>query len=95
MLYNIKENRLVIKIKVIPNSGKNSIESVKNDELVIKVRTAPEKGKANRELVSYLSKLLKTAKSEIIIVSGTSSRHKCLSLPESLFGIFKKYLASD
>lgn len=95
MDYKLKDNKLLIKIKVIPGAGKNAIDRVMNNELVIKIKAAPEKGKANKELIRYLSKELRIAKSEIVIISGTVSRHKYLSLPESSLIYFKKYLTRD
>ena len=95
MNYKIKNKKLFIKLKIIPGSKINFIDTVKNDELVIKIKAAPEKGKANKELIKYLSKKLKTAKSEIKIISGSTSRHKLISLPESSFIYLKDFLTCD
>jgi uncharacterized protein len=93
--YKIKNKRLLLRVKIIPGAKMNHIDTVKNKELVIKIKAIPEKGKANKELIRYLSKELKTAKSEIIIISGTASRHKYLSLPESSLDFFRKYLVCN
>ena len=73
----------VVPVKVIPGSSYNSISGYKDGEIIIKVKAQPEKGKANRELVKYLSKLLGIAKSDIEVLSGETSRHKRLSLPDA------------
>ncbi|MFR1031928.1 MAG: DUF167 family protein [Alphaproteobacteria bacterium] len=44
--------------------------------LKISVVSIPEKGKANKELLSFLAKRLKTAKSNFEIISGASERCK-------------------
>jgi uncharacterized protein (TIGR00251 family) len=93
--YKIKNSKLYIRVKIIPNSGRNFIDSVKNGELIIKIKAVPEKGKANNELIRFLSKEIKTSKSGINIISGQTSRHKYLSLPESSFDFLKKYLTRD
>ena len=95
MDYKIKDSRLFIKLKIIPGASKNFIDSVKNNELIIKIKAIPSKGKANSELIKFLSKLLRIAKSEIIIIAGKTSRHKLISLPETAFIFFKRYLTGD
>ena len=51
----------------------------KNEEyLKISVVSPPEKGRANKELISFAAKRLKTAKSEIALVSGEISHYKKL-----------------
>ncbi len=44
--------------------------------LKVNVVSVPEKGKANRELISFISKKLKIAKSYFEIVSGETDRYK-------------------
>ena len=46
----------------------------------ISVVSIPEKGKANQELIKYLSKALKVAKSQIEIVGGETDRCKKLKI---------------
>lgn len=47
-----------------------------DDFLKINIISVPEKGKANQELISWLSKKLKTAKSDFEIISGELDRLK-------------------
>ncbi len=95
MDYKIKKNRLILKLKVLPGANKNYIDLVKNNELIIKIKAVPEKGKANKELINFLSKLLKIAKSEVNIVAGKTSRHKLISLPETTVIFLKNYLTGN
>lgn len=49
-----------------------------SEYLKINIISIPEKGKANHELISWLAKRLKIAKSDISIVSGELDRCKKL-----------------
>ena len=51
--------------------------------LKINIISVPEKGKANQELISWLSKRLKIAKSDITIISGELDRYKKLMIASS------------
>ena len=69
-----------------PATGTNAAAGIKgifrnekNEEyLKISVVSPPEKGRANKELISFAAKRLKTAKSEIALVSGEISHYKKL-----------------
>ena len=50
------------------------------DYLKISVISVPEKGKANSELISWLSKKLKIAKSDFSIISGELDRYKKITI---------------
>ena len=67
-------------IKVIPKSSKNKIVEEKDGFLKIKLRAVPEKGKANTELIKFLAKYFKTAKSNIKIIKGETKRNKIVEI---------------
>lgn len=67
---------MIIIIKVVPNARESLIDSYKDNILKIKIKAPPDKGKANEELIDFLSKKLKIAKSRIHILSGHTSRLK-------------------
>ena len=46
----------------------------------VSVCSVPEKGKANKELVEFLAKTLKIAKSNFEIISGATDKHKKILL---------------
>ncbi|MBL7053883.1 DUF167 domain-containing protein [Patescibacteria group bacterium] len=69
-----------LKIKIIPNSSKTLITEEKGDYLKIKIKAIPEKGKANIELINFLAKYFKIAKSNIKIIKGTTSRNKIIEI---------------
>lgn len=65
-------------IKAIPNANRSEIIGWEQEALKIKLQAVPEDGKANKELIRFLSKTLKIAKSGIALDSGDKSRHKRL-----------------
>jgi uncharacterized protein (TIGR00251 family) len=70
-------------IKVIPKSSQTKIIEIKDDFLKIKLKAAPEKGKANAELIKFLSKHFKTAKSNINIIKGETGKNKIVEINPS------------
>jgi len=65
---------VIFKAKIVPgSSGPTRICGLLDEMLKIKVSAAPEKGKANQCLVKYLAKYLGVKKSEVSIISGTTS----------------------
>ena len=75
MFQEIK-NGILFEVKIIPKSSKNEIVGWEENHLKVKIKEIPEKGKANKELIGFLSKTLKIAKSNIKIVKGETSRIK-------------------
>jgi len=65
-----------IKFLVKPNSSKNSIAGFFGDMIKVKICASPEKGKANKELLEYLSSMLKIPKIDIDIIHGRFSNIK-------------------
>lgn len=76
------ENKWVLhKVHVIPGSKLNQIVGYMDDgSLKIKLKAKPIEGKANKELVKYLSEILKIKTSEIEIDSGFNSRNKIVRI---------------
>lgn len=69
-----------IAIKVKPGSKEQKIskqtDMFGNELYEIKLKSLPKDGEANKELIDLLAKEFKTAKSNIQIKSGLSSRSK-------------------
>ena len=80
----INDDYIVIEVKVVPNSSKNSI-SCEEEFLKIKLTAPPVDNKANKALVEYLAKLLKVSKSSVILKSGETSKNKKFLLPKSCY----------
>jgi uncharacterized protein len=87
----IKEAQLVV--KVIPKSSQSAIVGWEGNTLKIRLKAVPEKGEANDELIAFLAKTLHTAKSNIILTHGQTSRVKRLRIigftKEELVALFK------
>lgn len=71
---------MILDVKIIPNGSKNEILRWEENRLVIKIRGIPEKGQVNENLIHFLSKFLKIAKSQITIIKGHTSRLKKLDI---------------
>ena len=81
MFFESTHKGILLRVRLSPNSSCCKICGIfttpdNEDYLKISVISVPEKGKANSELVSWLAKQLKIAKSDINIVSGELDRYK-------------------
>lgn len=73
-------SRSLLKVKVIPKASQNQLVGWEGDRLKVRLRALPEKGAANKELIAFVAKQLKVAKSLIRISSGSTSRLKTLEV---------------
>jgi len=79
--YEIKEEKVILNLKVQPNSSKNKIAGIYDgDKLKINIKAPAVEGAANKELIKFLSKEFKVPKSEIIL-KGETSKKKQIILP--------------
>lgn len=74
-LQETPEGTLLI-LQVLPRSSRNEIVGVHGDHLKIKLTSPPVDGAANKCCRGFLAKLLGVAKSDVVIVSGETSRKK-------------------
>ena len=70
------KNYTEFNVRIIPRSSRNEIAGREGSVYRIKVTSPPVDGKANKALITLLSKILKTPKKNIEIVSGEKSRNK-------------------
>lgn len=73
-------NGFFFEVKIIPNASKNEIVAWENDKLKIRIKKPAEKNKANKELIAFLAKVFKTAKSNVQIIAGEKSSHKKIAI---------------
>jgi uncharacterized protein len=66
----------LIDVKVTPNARVSEVVGWEEGRLRVRIHGIPEKGKANAALLEFLADRLGIAKSNLSIVSGTSSRIK-------------------
>lgn len=82
---------MLITVKVIPRSHKNSIVSYENGILKIRLHAIPEKGQANEELIEFLADVFNLPKSSITIIRGHTSRIKHVEIKRLTEAELKKY----
>lgn len=75
-----KNGDLNIKVLAKPGSKENGITGITEEGLEVKIAAPPIHGEANTELISYLSKLLGTRKSDLSLDRGSRSRTKTVTL---------------
>ena len=81
MWYEKKDESVIFYIKAQPNSSQNKIAGVLGDSLKINIKAPAVEGAANKELIKFLSKTFKIAKSDIEFVSGEMSKRKAIKMP--------------
>ena len=65
-----------ISVRVIPRAKENSVTIQPDGSYRIRVTTAPTDGKATAAVIKLLAKFFKCTQSEIILISGATSRDK-------------------
>lgn len=74
---------MLLIIKVSPKAKETAFAGKMTDgTLKFRVSAVPEDGKANKALIDYLSKVLKLAKKDITLETGTRSKLKHISIPD-------------
>ena len=76
----MKINCAQIAVQVQPNSRKNEVVSFEDGVLKVKIAALPVKGKANKELIDFLSSILKISKGSIVIEKGLTSKRKGIAV---------------
>jgi uncharacterized protein (TIGR00251 family) len=90
--FRLEGEDLWLRVKVLPNAGRNQLAGLRGEELAVRLQAQPRKGEANRELLRFLAKSLAVPRGSIQIVSGASSGHKLLRLPAETKGRLEHYL---
>ncbi len=73
-------NGVTLKIKVKPKARSNQIAGVRGDALLVHVTAAPTDGEANRAVIKVLSDALNVSRSQVVIVTGHTSRDKVVKI---------------
>lgn len=73
----IRDDGVVLSIKVIPNSSKNELVNSETG-LRLKITAPPVDNKANKFVIEFLSKKFKVPKTSIKILRGETSREKTI-----------------
>ena len=89
------QEKALIMVQIQPGAGQNRLVSFNDGVWHLKIGAPPIRGKANRELVEFLGDILGTAKSNITIEKGLTSRRKVIAVkgltPDQVTGQLVKY----
>lgn len=67
---------VLLPVQAQPKARKNGVVGIHNGRLKVAVTQAPEKGKANTALIKVLTNALRCKRSQVELVSGTTSTQK-------------------
>jgi len=67
-------------VKAKPNSHKEFVEKISETNLIVAVKEPPIKGRANIAIQKALAEYFKVSLSQIILVSGFSSKNKIFEI---------------
>ena len=82
MFYKVVVGKVSLQIKAQPAASRTEFCSVYGeDSIKIRIKAPAVEGAANKELVKFLSKSFKVAKSDIIFKSGQQSKIKIIIFP--------------
>ena len=82
MFYEIKEDRVSLRIKAQPNASRSEFCELYGEEAIkIRIKAPAVEGAANKELVKFISKSFKVSKSDIIFKTGQNSKIKIIEFP--------------
>jgi len=77
-------------IKVIPGSKKQKAVLDKTGRLKLYLKSQAQEGKANKELISYISAMVKIPQRDIVIFAGEHARTKIIKITTDI--TFEKLL---
>jgi uncharacterized protein (TIGR00251 family) len=84
MFYEIDNGMVSLRIKAQPAASKNEFCEIYGDEAIkIRIKAPAVEGAANKELVKFLSKSFKVAKSDVVFKTGQNSKIKIVQFPLS------------
>jgi len=82
MFYSIKEDKVLLRVKAQPAASKNAFSGIYGEDAIkITIKAPAVEGAANKELVKFLAKSFKVAKSDITFKSGEQSKIKIIEFP--------------
>lgn len=73
-------NQAKISLLVHPGAARSEVINFTDGVWQVRVAAPPVKGKANKELLSFLSKVLGVPQCALTIVRGNSGRHKLIAI---------------
>ena len=100
--WHITDNGLRLRVRATPRAGRDRLDGLLDlpdgPALKIAVSAPPEGGKANAAIIELLAKFFATAKSNIAVASGASSRLKQIDIAgdgASLAAVLEAWAAAE
>jgi len=69
-----------IRFRVAPGASRSDVVGRHGEGWKVRVAAAPERGKANDALIGLLADVLPVGRSDVVVVSGASSRDKIVAV---------------
>ena len=93
MNFTEKDGVVLFDVRVVPRSSRSEIVGEHDGALKIRLASPPVDGAANAELIKLLAKSFGVSKSEVEIVTGSTSKAKCVRIagatPPAIASILK------
>lgn len=90
------KNGVILSVKLIPNSSQNCVLGYCDDYIKIKITAPAIENKANKQLVLFLSDILRIPKTKFSFISGEKSKTKRLLITGALLSdISEKFSVYD
>lgn len=71
-----KPGYVVLPVKATPGARTTEVRGIREGQLLVNVTQVAEKGKANKAIIQVLSKTLHLKKSQLVLLSGSTSAQK-------------------
>ena len=91
----MSQNQAKITVQVQPGARRNEVLGFEDGVLKVKIAAPPVKGRANKELIAFLSQILKVSKGSITLEKGATSRRKLIRVSGLSQAEVAKHLAAQ
>ena len=71
---------MFIKVKVFPNSKKETVTKKSEDSFEVRVREKAQRGQANKAVIEYLANYFHVSPRKLRIIRGVRERHKIIEI---------------
>lgn len=75
-----KDDALIFKVRVVPQSSKSGIVGAHDGALKIKLQSPPVDGAANAELIKLLAKFFRVPQGAVAIIKGHTAKTKQIKI---------------
>jgi len=79
-VYRVAQGGIHLSVYIQPRAARNQIAGLHDGALKVRITAPPVEGRANREIIKFLSKTLKIAKTRITIRQGQTGRKKLIHI---------------